>query len=115
MDTNDLFVAMLGPLMSSAPHVLVCTAGLVLCLARRTALGSAGVYGSLGFALLIGGSLVGLAGQAWFLWGQMQGEATPRSLALSIGAFGVVTTVMHAIAMGLLIAAILARRPARAA
>ncbi|WP_157476516.1 hypothetical protein [Lysobacter sp. Root690] len=115
MNSNDLFVAMLGPLMSSAPHVLVCTVGLVLCLARRTALGTAGTYGSLGFALLIGGSLVGLAGQAWFLWGQLHDAATPHSIAIRIGAFGVVTTVMHAIAMGLLVAAIIARRPAQAA
>ena len=105
---------MLGPLMSSAPHVLVCTVGLVLCLTRRAALGPAGTYGSLGFALLIGGSLVGLGGQAWY-FSQLHGGATVHSVAISIGAFGVITTVMHAIAIGLLIAAIVARRPAQAA
>ena len=63
MNSDDLFSAMLGPLMSSAPHVLVCTVGLVLCLARRTALGTAGVYGSLDFAWLLGGSRIGLPRQ----------------------------------------------------
>lgn len=115
MDSTDLLAALLGPAMTAAPHLLLCAVGLLLCLTRRPLLGTAGVYGSLGFALLIGTSLLGLAGQVWLMWTKHNGETSAYSMAFGMGAFSVIATVMHAVALILLIAAILARRPAQAA
>lgn len=115
MDSNDLLAALLGPAMNTVPHLLLCTVGLVLCLLRRPALGAAGVYGSLGFGLLICGSLLGLGSHVWLMWMRQSGETSVASMSLSMGVFGAIATVIHAIALGLLIAAILVRRPAQAA
>jgi hypothetical protein len=115
MDSNLLFAALIGPLLNTAPHLLVCSVGLLLCLLQRRALGAAGLYGSLGFGLHIGGSLVGLAGQVWMTWAREYAAATASSIALRLSIFFVIATALHTIAMGLLIAAILAGRPAQAA
>ncbi|WP_156087512.1 MULTISPECIES: hypothetical protein [unclassified Lysobacter] len=115
MDPKALSAMLLGPVLYATPHLLVCTVGLVLCLMRRPALGAAGVYASVGFGLFIFGSLLGLCGQVWLLWMQQKGEPSASSLAMGMGAFSALVILLHAIAMGLLIAAILVRRPARAA
>lgn len=110
-----MFAALIGPILNTAPHLLVCAVGLVLCLLRRRALGAAGLYGSLGFGLHIAGSLLGLAGQAWSMWARLYDAASAFSIASGLGPFIVVATVFHAIAMGFLVAAVLARRPVQAA
>lgn len=115
MDPNALFAALLGPLLYATPQLLLCAVGLVLCLIRRRALGAAGVYGSVGFALFILGSLLGICGQVWLMWVRQNGEINTSSLAISMGAFSTVVILLHAIAMGLVIAAILIRRPTQSA
>lgn len=115
MDSNTLIAALLGPVLYATPHLLLCAVGLVLCLIRRRALGAAGVCGSVGFALFILGSLLGLCGHVWLMWMRQNGETSTSSMAMGMSAFGGIAIVLHAIAMGLLIAAILIRRPAQAA
>ncbi|KRA17219.1 MULTISPECIES: hypothetical protein [unclassified Lysobacter] len=115
MDSSALFAMLLGPVLYATPHLLVCAVGLVLCLMRRPALGAAGTYACAGFGLFIFGSLLGLGGHAWLLWMRQNGDPSAASIAMSMGMFSAFATLLHTIAMGLLIAAILVRRPARAA
>lgn len=115
MDSSALFTMLLGPMLYATPHLLVCAIGLVLCLIRRPALGSAATYACVGFGLFIFGSLLGLSGHAWLLWMRQNGDPSASSIAWSMGLFSAAATVLHVIAMGLLIAAILVRRPTRAA
>ncbi|QWF16787.1 hypothetical protein [Lysobacter capsici] len=115
MDSAPLFAALIGPLLHIAPHLLACAVGLLLCLLRRRELGTAGLYGGLGFGLHIGGSLVGLGGQAWSMWAREYAAAPVSSIASGLTVFIVIATVLHTIAMGLLVAAIVARRPAQSA
>lgn len=114
MEPEALLTALLGPALYAAPQLILCTIGLVLCLMRRRTLGAAGIYACAGFALFIVGSLFGLGAHAWLMWMSQNGEAT-SSLALVMGVLSGVGTLLHAIAMGLVIAAILVRRPAQAA
>ncbi|NUO75175.1 MAG: hypothetical protein HOQ32_04095 [Lysobacter sp.] len=114
MESETLLTSLLGPVLYATPHLLLSTIGLVLCLMRRRTLGAAGIYACAGFALFILGSLFGLGAHVWLIWMSQNGQAT-SSLTLVMSVFSGVATVLHAVAMGLVIAAILIRRPAQAA
>lgn len=115
MDSSPLFAALIGPFLYMVPHLLACAVGLLLCLLRRRELGAAGLYGGLGFGLHIVGSLVSLGAQVWAMWAREHAAAAAYSIASGLTVFIVIATALHTIAMGLLVAAVVARRPAQSA
>ncbi|MGO1069905.1 hypothetical protein [Lysobacter sp. CA199] len=112
---NDWIVSALPHLLTMIPGLLLYTLGLSLCLVRSRTLGRASTYASLGFGLLLLSSLLGAGSQVWFTWMAQQGAAAISSLAMRMAVLGIVNMLISLVGITLLLAAILARRPAPAA
>lgn len=95
----------------SAPNLIACAVGLTLCLSWKRRIGVGAVYAVAAFSLQILGMVLGLLGQAWMYQRMADGMA-----ASSAGIFNAVVGGVHVLlsltATGLLIAAVLAKRPA---
>jgi low temperature requirement protein LtrA len=111
MSFSDWLPALATQALMMTPLLIVYAAGLTLCLTRRRQLGVASTYAAIAFALLIAGVLLSLAGQAWSYRAISSGMPA-SSMAVISGVVGVSHMLLSLLATTLLVAAILARRPA---
>jgi hypothetical protein len=110
---NPFLLSVLPNLLMALPGMLLYVLGLSLCLIRKPSLGTASTYASLGFGLLLLSSLLGLGTQAWIMWSTQHEHASISSLSIQVAALSVANTLVSLTGVGLLLAAILIRRPAQ--
>ncbi|QWP77317.1 hypothetical protein J5226_02615 [Lysobacter sp. K5869] len=111
MTFQDWLPALGAQAAMMTPTLLACAVGVVLCVSWKRRIGVGAVYGAAAFSLEIVGALLGLAGQAWMY--KMLDSGMPASSAGMINSMvGVVHVLLSLVSTGLLIAAVLAKRPA---
>lgn len=93
------------------PQLIACIVGIVLCLSWRGRIGVGATYAVAAFSLHILGMLLSLAGQAW-MYHMIQSGASASEASIAQSAVGVVHVLLSLLATSLLIAAVLAKRPA---
>lgn len=98
-------------LLTMLPAMLLYILGLSLCLTRRRQLGNASTYGALGFGLLLLSAALSVATQVWTFM-MMGNYESAASLGMRLGVMSIANTVLSLTGVTLLLAAILARRPA---
>lgn len=95
----------------SAPNLIACAVGVTLCLSWKRRIGVGAVYAVAAFSLQILSMLLGLAGQAW-MYKMMASGMSASTAGLGQSVIGGVHILLSLTATGLLIAAVLAKRPA---
>ncbi|MET4730252.1 hypothetical protein ABIE09_004071 [Lysobacter enzymogenes] len=111
MTFEDWLPALGAQAAMMTPNLIACAIGLVLCLSWKRRIGVGAVYAVAAFSLQIVGMLLGLAGQAW-MYKSMASGMPASSAGLFHSVIGGVHIVLSLTATGLLIAAVLAKRPA---
>lgn len=111
MTFQDWLPALGAQAAMMAPNLIACAAGLVLCLSWKRRIGVGAVYAVAAFALQIVGMLLGLAGQAW-MYRMIAAGSPPSSAGMFNTLIGGAHVLLSLLATGLLIAAVLAKRPA---
>lgn len=110
---NTFVQSLLPHLFTVVPAVLFYAVALSLCLMRRRTLGRAGTYASQGFGLLLFSSLMNAGAQAWLMASRLDDHLSTSEMAARMGFMSIFSTLLWLAAMSLLLAAILARRPAQ--
>jgi hypothetical protein len=103
MDSQELPVGFLFQQLASVlPGVLVYVIGMVLLGINLKRIGQGAVLGLIGCGLLLVGMVGGSALQAWAMR-----QATANQIGASMSTVGALTSLIHALGIGLLIAGIL--------
>ncbi|MBT2749003.1 MULTISPECIES: hypothetical protein [unclassified Lysobacter] len=110
---NEFLLSMLTNLLMGLPGMLLYVLGLSLCLMRKPSLGRASTYAALGFGLLLLSTLLSLGSQAWIMWSAQHEHASISSLSIRVAVLSIASTLLSLTGVGLLLAAILVRRPAQ--
>jgi hypothetical protein len=105
---DQFLLPFLSQLAGRAPVLLVCLAGFVLALACWKRSPTAGLLAALGTSLYACSSILGTLVSAWLIRRQMEAhDEDTREFVIS-GAF---FSLAHALALGLLVAAVFVGRP----
>lgn len=111
MNTESWLPALATQALMMSPYVIAYAAGIVLCLSWRGRIGVGAVYAVTAFSLQIAGVVLSLAGQAW-MYRMIASGSGAAAAGMSSGVFGVLHMLLSVVAIGLLIAAVLVKRPA---
>lgn len=114
MAFNDWLPALMVQAAFMTPNLLAYITGIVLCLSWRRRIGVGATYAVAAFSLLALGIVLNLLAQAW-VYRSMASGLSASATSLGHGVIGVAQVLISVVATGLLIAAVLARRPAPAA
>lgn len=111
MESTDLLMAALSSLVSTLPTAVVYVVVLVLAASKWKAHPRVSMFASMGAGLLL---VLDLLARVFFTVMPMRlmrdGEATRAQTATLMGVMGVVSGVLHAVALGALVAAIFVDR-----
>lgn len=111
MSFDDFLPALAIQVALKAPGAIACIVGIAMCLTWRRRIGTGAVYAVAAFALHILSDLLSLTAQVWIYKTIASGAGAGAANTVS-GAIGAIQVVISVVATGLLIAAVLARRPA---
>jgi hypothetical protein len=104
-------MAFLSGLAMQAPILLVCLAALAIIPEKLRHARPAAMWALWGFGLALALGLLLPAGQAALQGWVVSGNMPPTRIALVFAGFGILGSLLHAVVLGLLLAAILSTRP----
>ena len=110
MTFENWLPALLSQAAFMTPNVLAYITGIVLCLSWRRRIGVGATYAVAAFSLLVFGAVLSLLGQAW-IYRSMADGMNAQSTAIGHSVIGVAHVLITLVSTGLLIAAVLAKRP----
>ncbi|ROU08356.1 hypothetical protein [Lysobacter enzymogenes] len=110
MTFDNWLPAILSQAAFMTPSLLAYITGIVLCLSWRRRIGVGATYAVAAFALLVFGQALSLLGQVW-IYRAMADGISASSTSLGHSVIGVAHVLISLVSTGLLIAAVLAKRP----